>query len=108
VHRAAELAFHRFHLHKARHDAGVLLYVSLEERQAVVLAGPGLHLKAEAGHWDKVCKLLLQGAAKRDLSAGFEQAIGHAGAQMAQAYPKKGREARPQLPDRLRILHEAP
>ena len=33
VHRGAELAFHRFHLHKARHDAGVLLYISLEERR---------------------------------------------------------------------------
>ena len=106
VHRGAELAFHRFHLHKARHDAGVLLYVSLEERQAVVLAGPGLHLKAGQAHWDQACRLLVQGAAKRDLAAGFEQAIGHVGLQMAHAFPAKRRDAKAQLADRLRIVHE--
>ena len=108
VHRAAELAFHRFDLHKARHDAGVLLFVSLEDRQAVVLAGPGIHAKAGEGHWAKVCALLLKGAAGRDLAGGFEAAIAHAGAQMAQAFPARRREARGQLGDRLRILHDAP
>jgi putative membrane protein len=106
VQRAAELAFHRYHLHQARHDAGILLYVSLDERQAVVLAGPGLHLKAGQAHWDQACRLLIQGAAKHDLAAGFEQAIGHVGAQMALAFPAKRRGAKAKLSDRLRIVHE--
>ena len=73
----------------------------------MVLAGPGLHLTAEEGHWDEVCRLLRRGARDRDLATGFEQAIAHAGAHMAQAFPRKRGEARPQLADRLRILHEA-
>lgn len=108
AHRAAELAFHRLGLHQARHDAGVLLFVSLEERQAVVLAGPGIHALAGPGHWEDVCASLLRGAARRDLASGFEAAIAQAGAQLARSFPRQAHEDDPQLPDRLRILHDAP
>lgn len=107
VHRAAELAFHRFGLQKARHDAGVLLYVSLLERHAVVLAGPGIHAKAKPGQWDDVCAMLLKGAARRDLAAGFETAIAHTAEHMAEDFPAKKGGSSPKLSDKLRILHDA-
>ncbi|HTB23162.1 MAG TPA: hypothetical protein VK914_10700 [bacterium] len=106
VHRAAEAAFHHLALHRARHDAGVLLYVSLEERQAVVLAGPGIADLAGAAHWKHSCSLLTAGAADGDLTGGFEKAIAHTAEVLAQHHPPLAGGASVVLAPRLRVLHE--
>jgi len=106
VHRAAEAAFHHLALHRARGDAGVLLYVSLEERRAVVLAGAGIADLAGPEHWEQTCRLLTLAAAKRDLGRGFEEAIAHAAQVLAQHHPALAGGPAAVLAQRLRILHE--
>jgi putative membrane protein len=106
VHRAAEAAFHHLALHRARGDAGVLLYVSLEERWAVVLAGGGIADLAGPGHWERTCRLLTLAAAKGDLAGGFEQAITHAAQVLSLHHPAVADGPAAVLAQRLRILHE--
>jgi putative membrane protein len=106
VHRAAEAAFHHLALHRARGDAGVLLYVSLEERWAVVLAGAGIADLAGPAHWEETCRLLTSSAAKRDLAGGFEQAIAHTARVMALHHPAVAGGPPVVLNQRLRILHD--
>jgi putative membrane protein len=107
VHRAAEAAFHHLALHRARNDAGVLLYVSLEERRAVVLAGAGIADLAGPAHWEQTCRLLTQAAAKRDLAGGFEQAIAHAAQVLSRHHPAVAGGPAAVLAQRLRILPDA-
>ena len=105
VHRAAEAAFHRLALHRARGDAGVLLYVSLDERRAVVLAGAGIADLAGPEHWTQCCRLLTEGAAQGDLAGGFERSIALAATVLAEHHPRTGSNGAPVLTQRLRILH---
>ena len=107
VHLAAEASFYRLGLHKAGHDNGVLIFVSLEERQAVVLAGPGIAAKVEAKEWDSICKRLVRQAANGDLGAGFETAILASAELLEKHFPHpRGKRPKAKLGDRLRILHE--
>jgi putative membrane protein len=107
VHLAAEASFYRLGLHKAEHDNGVLIFVSLEERQAVVLAGPGIAAKVEPHEWDSICKRLVRQAANEDLGAGFETAILASAELLEKHFPHpRGKRRKNKLADRLRILHE--
>jgi putative membrane protein len=106
VHRAAEAAFHHLNLHRARKEAGVLLYVSLEERRAVVLAGKGIAELAGEEHWKAACAALIEGAAKKDLATGFENAVARVAEVLAQHHPKTADSGEAVLSQRLHILHE--
>jgi putative membrane protein len=106
VHRAAEAAFLELGVHRTDDRSGILLYVSLTEHRAVVLADEGISTKVDAKEWDDVCKLLLDGAARRDLATGFERAVDHSSSVLQRFFPlRKGKAPkRDQLADRLRML----
>ena len=106
VHLGAEAAFHRLGVHRTADRSGILLYVSLTERRAVVLADQGISSKVGAEEWRAVCKLLLDGASRHDLATGFERAIDHSSSVLQKHFPLRKAKAakRDQLPDRLRIL----
>jgi putative membrane protein len=104
AHLAAEAAFHRYGLAKALDDNGVLIFVALEERQVVVLAGAGIHALVGDEAWTGVRDRLLERAAMGDLAGGFEAAIAEAGAVLKAHHPG-ARTAPSQLDDRLRIMH---
>jgi len=105
VQRVAEAAFHHLALQRARGDAGVLLYVSLEERRAVVLAGAGIAELAGPEHWQETCRLLTTSATRQDLAGGFEAAIAQAARVLAEHHPRTGATPPAALSQRLRILH---
>jgi uncharacterized membrane protein len=104
AHLAAEAAFHRYGLHKAAADNGVLIFAALEERQVVVLAGPGIHALVGDEAWKGVRDRLLAQASKGDLAGGFESAIAEA-ASVLKAHQPGARTSPGQLDDRLRIMH---
>lgn len=105
---AAEAAFHHLGLHKARHDHGVLIFVSLEERRAVILAGPGIASKADQEAWAALCDRLVRSARRGDLAGGYEAAISGCADLLEKHFPQRGkRPGASKLADRLRILHEA-
>jgi uncharacterized membrane protein len=104
AHLAAEAAFHRYGLAKAAADNGVLIFVALEERQVVVLAGGGIHALVGDEAWKGVRDRLLEQAAKGDLAGGFEAAIAEA-ARVLKAHHPGARISPVQLDDRLRVMH---
>jgi putative membrane protein len=105
VHLSAEATFYRLGLRKTRESTGILLYVSLAEHRAVVLADHGIAAKVPASTWNEVCADLLQGAAAHDLAAGFENAIARCADILAQSFPAR-RHNRNELPNRLCVVEE--
>jgi putative membrane protein len=74
------------HLTEAR--TGVLIFVSLAERYAEVLADSGIDAKVGQHVWDGVVRDLTEHAADDRLAEGFVRAIGAVGAVLAEHFPK--------------------
>jgi putative membrane protein len=100
---AAEAAFYRYGLRRTKESTGILLYVSLAEHRAVVLADHGIASKVPPETWDEVCALLLKGAASRDLASGFEDAVAACARILAKPFPARKKNP-DELENRLRVL----
>lgn len=73
------------HLTSAR--TGVLLFVSLAERYAEVMADAGINAKVPQETWDSVVATLIAHARKGHVADGFIEAIGTVGALLAEHFP---------------------
>lgn len=76
------------HLTSAR--TGVLLFVSLAERYAEVVADAGINQKVSQETWDDVVRQLVDGSRENRLADGFVEAIGTVGALLAEHFPVSG------------------
>lgn len=98
----AELEFHRSGVTNTKDRTGILLFVSLLEHQAVVLADRTLSQKLDPATWDQLLEDLLGQIKKGQMAQGFETAILHAakiGSSVCPATPHDVDE----LSNRLRI-----
>lgn len=103
VHRAAMEQFLAKGLHFTRDRTGVLLFASMAEHRAEVVADEGIYAVAPNEVWDEVVGLLIAGLKRRDVAGGFEAAVRRSGEILARYVPP--REDNPnELPDRLVIL----
>lgn len=75
VAQRALLEFYLAHLNKTQGGTGILLFVSLMEHQAVVLADEGIAKHCEAQVFEGVVAALVEGAKAKDLALGYEKAI---------------------------------
>jgi putative membrane protein len=97
---AAHSQFDALGLTHTRDRTGVLLYVSLAERRAQVLADTGIYAKAPPQVWDEVVGLLIAGL-KRDAPAdGFVDAVTRTGEILAACLPPRVDDIN-ELPDGL-------
>lgn len=103
VHRAAMEQFLAKGLHMTRERTGVLLFASLAEHRAEVVADEGIYAVAPHEVWDEVVALLIAGLKRKDPASGFEAAIRRAGEILAQYVPPRADNPN-ELPDRLVIL----
>ncbi len=87
-HRAREL-FAARGLHLGDVDAGVLIFASMSERMAEVIADPRIAAKVAPEAWDDVVAALIAGMKARDPGAGFAAAIQKAGAHLAEHFPRQ-------------------
>jgi putative membrane protein len=71
----AKAAFYERGLDRTQGKTGILLFVSLADHQAVVLADKAIAKKLPAETWDEVCEMLLRGARQGDLANGYQAAI---------------------------------
>ena len=101
VHRAAALAFHEQGLVETRHRTGILLFVSLLERQVVVLADRGIHERVPDGTWDDVVAKVLEGIRAGRADEGLVEAIRSCGEHLAAHFPRQP-DDRNELPNRPR------
>jgi putative membrane protein len=89
---------HNIHLTGVR--TGVLLFLSLEERYAEVIADSGINEHVEQKDWDRIVALLVSHAGKDRLAEGFCEAVAEVGALLAIHFPPQPAD-RNELDDHL-------
>lgn len=101
VHRAAMEQFLSHGLHATSDRTGVLLFASLAERRAEVVADEGIYKVTDPAVWDEVVALLIAGLKKRKTADGFVAAVELSGRILAAHVPPSGHDNPNELPDRL-------
>jgi putative membrane protein len=75
-------------LHHTRDHTGILIFVSLLEHEAEVLADKGIHEKVAEGTWDEVVGILTTALRAGRAAEGFCKAIERCGVILAQHFPR--------------------
>jgi putative membrane protein len=104
--RAHGLAVEQFlahGLHTTEARTGVLIFVSLAERYAELIADAGIAKKVEQAVWDEAMAALIAEIKAKRLAEGLIAAIERSGAVLAQHFPPRPRD-RNELPNDLVIL----
>ncbi len=87
VRHRAERAFHQHGLHKTRDGTGMLIMVSLLERQVQVLADRAIHEVVPDGTWQTVVQFVIQGIKDDRPVEGLCRAIAECGELLARHFP---------------------
>ena len=87
-------------VHTTSARTGVLIFVSLAERYAEVVADAGINEKVPQSDWNRIVADLTQAASAGQLTEGFEGAIAASGALLAQHFPYRPHD-RNELDDKL-------
>jgi len=106
-HRAERLAFEVFHrlgLHRTPHRAGVLLFVSVEERFVRILADSGIDERVRQEDWQAIVDAFVARVRRAEIAEGFTEAVQRCGSLLVDHYPASTGQARA-LPD---VLVELP
>ncbi|HSV01633.1 MAG TPA: TPM domain-containing protein [Phenylobacterium sp.] len=101
--RAAEL-FVSKNLHATRERTGVLIFVSLGERMAELMADEGIAAHVEPHVWDRAVAALTEGLKRGEPGAGFAAAVGLCGEVLAERFPADPGDNPNQLPDAVVVL----
>jgi putative membrane protein len=89
VERAARLAFLEGGLVETRDRTGILIYVSLLERRVEIVADRGIHERVEAGTWDEVVRIVLDGVREGRAGDGLARAVRRCGDILAERFPRR-------------------
>ncbi len=103
--RAHRAALEQFVLRGISHTSsrcGVLIFVSLAERYARIIADEGVAQKVPAAEWQSAIDALTKHMRDGHIAAGFIAAIERCGAVLAQHAPPNG--SANELPDRLYVI----
>ncbi len=74
-------------VHLTTQRTGVLLFVSVEERYAEVVADAGINAKVGQEEWNNIVAILIAHARRDELTAGFLKAIEKAGLLLQEHFP---------------------
>jgi putative membrane protein len=100
AHCAAMRQFLAQGLHNTENRTGVLIFASLAERYAEIVADAGINAKVTPEVWDGAIAALIAGIRRGDPAAGFIAAIEACGPVLSRHFPP-GTLARDELPNRL-------
>lgn len=103
AHRRAVEQFLVQNLHTTGGHTGVLIFVSVAERHAEILADAAIDARVPAGTWDKIVGELAATIGKGQPAEGLVTAIAAVGTHLAQAFPPETRNPN-ELPDHLIVL----
>jgi len=87
-------------LHQTENRTGVLIFASLAERYAEIVADAGINAKVAPDVWDKAIAALIAGIRHGRAADGFVAAIEQCGALLAEHFPP-GAMKRDELPNKL-------
>jgi putative membrane protein len=102
AHRAALEQFMVRGIGRTHNRSGVLIFVSLAERYARIIADEGIAAKVHAAEWQAAIDVLTGHMRHGRIAAGFTAAIERCGAVLAAHAPPDG--SANELPDRLYVM----
>ncbi len=102
AHRAAIEQFVTRRISNTKNRCGVLIFVSMAEHYARIIADEGIAQKVTAVEWQAAIDVLVAHIRDRDIAAGFIAAIERCGAVLAAHAPPDGSPN--ELPDRLYVM----
>lgn len=94
----AQFMSHNIHITAER--TGVLIFVSLQERYAEIVADSGINAKVDQKSWDGAIATLTEAASRGSLVDGFVSAIMAVGGELERHFPP-GRDGSNELADHL-------
>lgn len=100
--RAAE-AFIAEEVFATRDRTGILLFVSLFERQVLVVGDSGINAHVKKEEWDDVVQSVVGGITRRQAGAGIVEAIGKCGALLERHGVARKTDDTDELRDHLRM-----
>ncbi len=103
AHRNAVEQFLAQNLHTTGGRTGVLIFVSVAEHFAEVIADKGIYDKVPPDTWESIVDSLTERIARGEAAEGFLLAIGECGAVLAEHFPP-GSADENELPDHLIVL----
>jgi putative membrane protein len=104
VQRRAAEQFVAKNLHLTRERTGILIFVSLGERMAELIADDGIADHVDAKVWETAMAALTDGFKRGDVEAGFAAAVGLCGDVLADKFPAKAGDNPNELPDAVVVL----
>lgn len=102
AHRAAMEQFMIHGMARKQNRAGVLIFVSLAEHYARIVADDGIAGKVDQAVWEEAIDSLLDGIKQGRIADGFVTAVDKCGAVLTEHFPYLG--ARDELPDRIYVI----
>lgn len=90
VHQRAQLEFYTNRIHRTQGNTGILLFVSVMEKKAVILADEGIAKKLPPGTWDDMLAELRSHLHKGRWGPGFQKAIQDCGQLLKTHFPING------------------
>jgi putative membrane protein len=102
AHRAAVEQFVVRGISRTRNRCGILIFVSLAEHYARIIADEGVAQKVHASEWQATIDALTSDMREGRIAAGFIGAIERCGAVLAEHAPPDGSAS--ELPDRLYVI----
>lgn len=106
AHRRAMEQFITQNLHTMENHTGVLIFISVAERYAEIIADRGINGRVAAGTWDKIVGELTAAIGDGRASDGLVTAIGEVGSHLAQHFPP-GVRREPGFTNHLIVLPNA-
>jgi putative membrane protein len=102
AHRAAVEQFVVRRVANTRNRTGILIYVSLAEHYARIIADEGIAQKVPQAEWQAAVDTMVTHMRAGEVAAGFAAAIDRCGAVLAAHAPADGSDN--ELPDRLYVM----
>jgi putative membrane protein len=103
VHLRAEAAFLEEQVFATRDRTGILVFLALFERRAVILADEAIHRSVPKGEWQKVVDDLIVGIKAKRAAAALVEAISRCGGLLEQYEVERRPDDEDELPDAPRI-----
>jgi len=107
VRRRAAEQFLAKNLHLTRERTGVLIFVSLGEHMAELIADEGIAQHVDPKVWDRAMAALTAGLKRGEPAAGFAAAIGLCADVLAERFPPTEGDNPNELPDKVVVLPKA-
>lgn len=76
-------------VHITAERTGVLIFVSLAERYAEIVADSGINAKVDQGDWDSIVGHLIEHCRRKEVADGFVHAVDHVGELLARHFPPR-------------------